>query len=123
MTPQRRAGRLTDFALVGLLVALKVAVDAWVVRTGFTHVSDDDYARTVIAERAVVSMQTSAQLTSVVEVDVTRVAHFRDDVKDQFLRQTGITVALDLALGDPVVEHLDSRRCGQSRAPSAASCI
>ncbi len=30
VTPQRRAGRLTDFALVGLLVALKVAVDAWV---------------------------------------------------------------------------------------------
>jgi 2-oxoglutarate dehydrogenase E2 component (dihydrolipoamide succinyltransferase) len=45
--------------------------------------------RKVIAERAVISMQTSAQLTSVVEVDVTRVAHFRDDVKDQFLRATG----------------------------------
>jgi pyruvate dehydrogenase E2 component (dihydrolipoamide acetyltransferase) len=49
--------------------------------------------RKVIAERAVVSMQTSAQLTSVVEVDVTRVAHFRDDVKDQFLRQTGVKLS------------------------------
>jgi pyruvate dehydrogenase E2 component (dihydrolipoamide acetyltransferase) len=49
--------------------------------------------RKVIAERAVISMQTSAQLTSVVEVDVTRVAHFRDDVKDQFLRQTGVKLS------------------------------
>jgi pyruvate dehydrogenase E2 component (dihydrolipoamide acetyltransferase) len=49
--------------------------------------------RRVIAERAVVSMQTSAQLTSVVEVDVTRVAHFRDDVKDEFLRETGVKLS------------------------------
>jgi 2-oxoglutarate dehydrogenase E2 component (dihydrolipoamide succinyltransferase) len=49
--------------------------------------------RKVIAERAVVSMQTSAQLTSVVEVDVTRVAHFRDDVKDRFLRETGVKLS------------------------------
>jgi pyruvate dehydrogenase E2 component (dihydrolipoamide acetyltransferase) len=49
--------------------------------------------RKVIAERAVVSMQSSAQLTSVVEVDVTRVAHFRDDVKDQFLRETGVKLS------------------------------
>jgi pyruvate dehydrogenase E2 component (dihydrolipoamide acetyltransferase) len=49
--------------------------------------------RKVIAERAVISMQTSAQLTSVVEVDVTRVAHFRDDVKDQFQRSTGVKLS------------------------------
>jgi pyruvate dehydrogenase E2 component (dihydrolipoamide acetyltransferase) len=49
--------------------------------------------RKVIAERAVISMQSSAQLTSVVEVDVTRVAHFRDDVKDQFLRTTGVKLS------------------------------
>jgi pyruvate dehydrogenase E2 component (dihydrolipoamide acetyltransferase) len=49
--------------------------------------------RKVIAERAVISMQSSAQLTSVVEVDVTRVAHYRDDVKDQFLRETGVKLS------------------------------
>jgi pyruvate dehydrogenase E2 component (dihydrolipoamide acetyltransferase) len=49
--------------------------------------------RKVIAERAVISMQSSAQLTSVVEVDVTRVAHFRDDVKDQFQRATGVKLS------------------------------
>jgi pyruvate dehydrogenase E2 component (dihydrolipoamide acetyltransferase) len=49
--------------------------------------------RKVIAERAVISMQSSAQLTSVVEVDVTRVAHFRDDIKDQFQRATGVKLS------------------------------
>ncbi|UFS60210.1 2-oxoglutarate dehydrogenase, E2 component, dihydrolipoamide succinyltransferase [Subtercola endophyticus] len=45
--------------------------------------------RKVVAERAVISMQTSAQLTSVVEVDVTKVAAFRDSVKASFAEKTG----------------------------------
>ncbi len=45
--------------------------------------------RKVVAERAVVSMQTMAQLTTVVEVDVTKVAAFRDEVKAAFLAKTG----------------------------------
>jgi 2-oxoglutarate dehydrogenase E2 component (dihydrolipoamide succinyltransferase) len=49
--------------------------------------------RKVIAERAVISMQSSAQLTSVVEIDVTRVAHFRDNVKAEFLASTGVKLS------------------------------
>jgi len=45
--------------------------------------------RKVVAERAVISMQSTAQLTSVVEVDVTNVANFRAKVKDEFLEKTG----------------------------------
>jgi 2-oxoglutarate dehydrogenase E2 component (dihydrolipoamide succinyltransferase) len=45
--------------------------------------------RKIIAERAVASMQASAQLTSVVEVDVTKIATFRDRVKADFLESTG----------------------------------
>ena len=45
--------------------------------------------RKVIAERAVASMQASAQLTSVVEVDVTEIAELRQAVKDSFLQATG----------------------------------
>jgi 2-oxoglutarate dehydrogenase E2 component (dihydrolipoamide succinyltransferase) len=45
--------------------------------------------RKVVAERAVVSMQTMAQLTTVVEVDVTKVAAFRDEVKAAFQAKTG----------------------------------
>ena len=49
--------------------------------------------RKVVAERAVVSMQSSAQLTTVVEVDVTKVAAFRDQVKGDFLAKTGVKLS------------------------------
>jgi pyruvate dehydrogenase E2 component (dihydrolipoamide acetyltransferase) len=49
--------------------------------------------RKVIAERAVISMQASAQLTSVVEVDVTAVAHYRDQVKADFQKKTGVKLS------------------------------
>jgi 2-oxoglutarate dehydrogenase E2 component (dihydrolipoamide succinyltransferase) len=49
--------------------------------------------RKVVAERAVVSMQTLAQLTTVVEVDVTRVAALRDRVKADFQAKTGVKLS------------------------------
>jgi len=45
--------------------------------------------RKVVAERAVVSMTSMAQLTTVVEVDVTKVANYRDEVKAAFQAKTG----------------------------------
>ena len=45
--------------------------------------------RQVIAERMIDSMQTSAQLTTVVEVDVTRVAALRARAKNDFLAKNG----------------------------------
>ena len=45
--------------------------------------------RTVIAQRMVESLQVSAQLTTVVEVDVTRVAQLREQVKDTFEAREG----------------------------------
>ena len=45
--------------------------------------------RKVLAERAVASMQQSAQLTSVVEVDVTAVARLRQTVQQRFTAATG----------------------------------
>ncbi len=45
--------------------------------------------RKVLAERAVASMQATAQLTTVIEVDVTKLANFRDKVKNDFLAKTG----------------------------------
>jgi 2-oxoglutarate dehydrogenase E2 component (dihydrolipoamide succinyltransferase) len=49
--------------------------------------------RKVVAERAVASMQQTAQLTTVVEVDVTRVAQLRDRVKSSFVQQTGVKLS------------------------------
>ncbi|MEU2203972.1 2-oxoglutarate dehydrogenase, E2 component, dihydrolipoamide succinyltransferase [Microbacterium oleivorans] len=45
--------------------------------------------RKVLASRAVESMQQTAQLTTVVEVDVTKLANYRDSVKNSFLEKTG----------------------------------
>ena len=45
--------------------------------------------RKVLAERAVASMQQTAQLTTVVEVDVTRLSEYRDTVKASFQQKTG----------------------------------
>ncbi len=46
--------------------------------------------RKVVAERAVISMQTMAQLTTVVEIDVTKIAVYRDQVKAAFVEKTGM---------------------------------
>ncbi|WP_194419654.1 2-oxoglutarate dehydrogenase, E2 component, dihydrolipoamide succinyltransferase [Microbacterium abyssi] len=45
--------------------------------------------RKVVAERAVASMQQTAQLTTFVEVDVTALANYRNSVKDDFQKKTG----------------------------------
>ena len=45
--------------------------------------------RKVIAERAVISMQSTAQLTTVVEIDVTKIAALRNAVKADFEKSTG----------------------------------
>ena len=49
--------------------------------------------RKVVAERAVISMQSSAQLTTVVAADVTLVANYRDRVKAEFLAKTGVKLS------------------------------
>ncbi len=46
--------------------------------------------RKVLAERAVASMQSSAQLTTVVEVDVTKIANLRKSVQANFVAKTGV---------------------------------
>jgi 2-oxoglutarate dehydrogenase E2 component (dihydrolipoamide succinyltransferase) len=45
--------------------------------------------RKVVSERAVASMQQTAQLTTFVEVDVTALAAYRSAKKDEFLQKTG----------------------------------
>lgn len=45
--------------------------------------------RKVLAERAVASMQQTAQLTTVVEVDVTRIANLRKRVQSEFVAKAG----------------------------------
>jgi 2-oxoglutarate dehydrogenase E2 component (dihydrolipoamide succinyltransferase) len=49
--------------------------------------------RAVIAKRMVESLQTSAQLTTVVEVDVTRIAKLRDQAKAEFQTRNGVKLS------------------------------
>jgi pyruvate dehydrogenase E2 component (dihydrolipoamide acetyltransferase) len=49
--------------------------------------------RKVIAERMVASLQTSAQLTSAVEVDMTRVMRLRERAKDEFKQREGVSLS------------------------------
>ncbi|ABL81808.1 MULTISPECIES: 2-oxoglutarate dehydrogenase, E2 component, dihydrolipoamide succinyltransferase [unclassified Nocardioides] len=49
--------------------------------------------RKIIATRMVDSLQTSAQLTQVVEVDVTNIARLRDEAKADFLSREGVKLS------------------------------
>jgi pyruvate dehydrogenase E2 component (dihydrolipoamide acetyltransferase) len=49
--------------------------------------------RATIARRMVESLQISAQLTTVVEVDVTRIAQLRNRAKDDFLARNGVKLS------------------------------
>ncbi|WP_435741630.1 2-oxoglutarate dehydrogenase, E2 component, dihydrolipoamide succinyltransferase [Nocardioides sp. SYSU DS0663] len=49
--------------------------------------------RKIIAERMVDSLQTSAQLTQVIEVDVTNIARLRDAAKGDFLAREGVKLS------------------------------
>jgi 2-oxoglutarate dehydrogenase E2 component (dihydrolipoamide succinyltransferase) len=50
-------------------------------------------ARQVIAQRMVESLQTSAQLTTVVEADVTAIARLRDRIKSAFEAREGVKLS------------------------------
>ena len=62
--------------------------------------------RKVIAERMVESLQTSAQLTTVVEVDVTRIAMLRTKVKKQFEATEGVKLSFLPFFAKAAVEAL-----------------
>jgi 2-oxoglutarate dehydrogenase E2 component (dihydrolipoamide succinyltransferase) len=62
--------------------------------------------RRVIAERMVESLQVSAQLTTVVEVDVTRIAALRDRVKGEFQAREGVKLTFLPFFAKAAVEAL-----------------
>ena len=62
--------------------------------------------RKVIAERMVQSLQSSAQLTTVVEVDITRIAMLRDRAKADFLEREGVKLSFLPFFAKATVEAL-----------------
>jgi 2-oxoglutarate dehydrogenase E2 component (dihydrolipoamide succinyltransferase) len=64
--------------------------------------------RKTIAKRMVESLQTSAQLTTVVEIDVTGIGRLRNRVKDQFLAREGVKLSYMPFFAKAAVEALKS---------------
>ncbi|MFC6370517.1 2-oxoglutarate dehydrogenase, E2 component, dihydrolipoamide succinyltransferase, partial [Nonomuraea thailandensis] len=62
--------------------------------------------RQTIAKRMVESLQTAAQLTSVVEVDVTKIAQLRAKAKDDFFRREGVKLTFTPFFAMATVEAL-----------------
>jgi 2-oxoglutarate dehydrogenase E2 component (dihydrolipoamide succinyltransferase) len=62
--------------------------------------------RRTIARRMRESLQTSAQLTTVVEVDVTKIARLRTQEKDSFHHRTGVKLSFLPFFADAAVEAL-----------------
>ena len=62
--------------------------------------------RQVIARRMVESLQTSAQLTTVIEVDVTRIARLRDRAKREFEAREGVKLSFLPFFAKAAVEAL-----------------
>ena len=62
--------------------------------------------RKVIAQRMVESLQVSAQLTTVAEVDLTPVARLRNRVKDDFLAREGVKLSFMPFLAKAAVDTL-----------------
>ncbi len=62
--------------------------------------------RKVIAQRMVESLQTSAQLTSVVEVDVTKIAKLRDRAKADFKAREGVGLSFLPFFAQAAIEGL-----------------
>ena len=73
--------------------AATAAAPAGPSRPARSHREDRAALRKVIAERMVESLQVSAQLTTVVEVDVTRIAALRDQVKGDFEAREGVKLS------------------------------
>jgi 2-oxoglutarate dehydrogenase E2 component (dihydrolipoamide succinyltransferase) len=79
--------------------------------------------RTVIAKRMVESLQISAQLTTVVEADVTRIAKLRDQVKNDFAAREGVKLSFLPFFAKAAVEALRSHPSVNSSVDMAAGTV
>lgn len=79
--------------------------------------------RTVIAKRMVESLQVSAQLTTVVEADVTRIAQLRKQVKGDFESREGVKLSFLPFFAKAAVEALKAHPSVNSSIDQAAGTV
>ena len=79
--------------------------------------------RTVIAKRMVESLEISAQLTTVVEADVTRIANLRNQVKNDFATREGVKLSFLPFFAKAAVEALKAHPAVNSSVDMAAGTV
>jgi 2-oxoglutarate dehydrogenase E2 component (dihydrolipoamide succinyltransferase) len=79
--------------------------------------------RTVIAKRMIESLEISAQLTTVVEVDVTRIANLRNQVKNDFVAREGVKLSFLPFFAKAAVEALKAHPSVNSSVDMAAGTV
>jgi 2-oxoglutarate dehydrogenase E2 component (dihydrolipoamide succinyltransferase) len=79
--------------------------------------------RTVIAKRMVESLEISAQLTTVVEADVTRIANLRNQVKNDFAAREGVKLSFLPFFAKAAVEALKAHPSVNSSVDMAAGTV
>jgi 2-oxoglutarate dehydrogenase E2 component (dihydrolipoamide succinyltransferase) len=79
--------------------------------------------RKVIAERMVNSLQTSAQLTTVIEADVTRIANLRDRAKGEFVEREGVKLSFLPFFAKATVEALKVHPSLNANVDTAAGTV
>ncbi|WP_040336773.1 2-oxoglutarate dehydrogenase, E2 component, dihydrolipoamide succinyltransferase [Candidatus Blastococcus massiliensis] len=79
--------------------------------------------RTVIAKRMVESLQISAQLTTVVEADVTRIAQLRQQVKGEFEAREGVKLSFLPFFAKAAVEALKAHPSVNSSIDQEAGTV
>ncbi len=84
----------------------KSAINESVFVGGEDQVKDMDPVRKVIADHMVMSKKTSAHVTSVLEVDVTKLALWRNKVKDDFFKREGVKLTFMPAIAEATVRAL-----------------
>ena len=70
------------------------------------EVGEMDRVRKIIADHMVLSKKVSPHVTSVIEVDVTRLVNWRKKVKDQFFKQEGINLTYMPAITEATAKAL-----------------
>jgi 2-oxoglutarate dehydrogenase E2 component (dihydrolipoamide succinyltransferase) len=88
-----------------------------------SHTEPMTRLRRVIAERMVESLQVSAQLTTVVEVDVTRIASLRARVKDGFVAREGVSLSFLPFFARATLEALRQHPNVNASVDSAAQSV
>ncbi len=98
--------KATESKPVAPVLENKPVVSQTVSAGGEDLVKDMDPVRKVIADHMVMSKKTSPHVTSVIEADVTKLALWRNKIKDEFFKREGVKLTFMPAIAEATVRAL-----------------